>query len=105
MKENVKERRTDFLSMWKYFWNPIPEEETEEEKISKDPTITESDKKELLKALKNTDKLSVSLFNFSPKKSSKKSKAYNMGDKIKKSIEPKSKNMNKDIIADSQLEK
>ena len=71
MKENinVKEKRIDILGMWKDFWNPMPEEQTQEEEILGNINISEEDKKEMLKALKSAEKLGNSLFKNSYKTS------------------------------------
>lgn len=88
MKENIniKERNFDILSMWKDFWNPTPEEVTDEESLLADKRISEEDKKELIKALKNTDKLGENLFKTSYKIAKLKVKP---SDGIKKSLKQK----------------
>lgn len=58
----LKIKPKDILDMWKGFWNPTPEEKTEEEEILGNNNITETEKKELLKALKSAEKLSSQLF-------------------------------------------
>lgn len=59
---NVKEKKIDILAMLKAFWNPIPEEVTQEEEILKSDEITDAERKELLKALDSSEKLSSKLF-------------------------------------------
>ncbi len=59
---NVKEKNIDILAMWRAFWNPIPEEVTQEEEILKSDEITDAERKELLKALDSSEKLSNKLF-------------------------------------------
>lgn len=59
---NVKEKKIDILAMWKAFWNPTPEEITQEEEILKSDEITDAERKELLKALDSSEKLSNKLF-------------------------------------------
>ena len=88
MKENisVKERNFDILSMWRDFWNPTPEEISDEESLLADKRISEEDKKELIKALKNTDKLGENLFRTSYKTARLKVKPY---DGMKKSLKQK----------------
>ena len=68
MKEkniNIKEKRTDFISMIKFFWNPSVEEKSDEEEILENNVITEKDKKELLRALKDTEKLGTDMLTIS----------------------------------------
>ncbi len=96
----------DIIDMWKGFWNPIPEEKTEEEKILGDNNITDAEKKALIKALKNTEKLSNQLFKNSYKtkkleiKDAKKSAEEALEkdkNKIKKQISEKIKNNEREI--------
>ncbi len=58
----IKTKRIDFLGMWKDFWGPETPEKSGEEEILSDQSISEADKKALLKALKDTDKLGNMLF-------------------------------------------
>lgn len=83
---NVKEKNFDLLSMWKDFWNPTPEEISDEESLLADKRISEEDKKELIKALKNTDKLGENLFKTSYKVAKLKTKT---SDGMKKSLKQK----------------
>lgn len=106
MKENinVKERNFDILSMWRDFWNPTPEEISDEESLLADKRISEEDKKELIKALKNTDKLGENLFKTSYKTARLKVKP---SDGIKKSLKQKgtSKKLEQKDIEQGTIEK
>lgn len=94
MKDNisVKERKIDFLSMWKDFWNPTPEEISKEEQILADNGISEIEKRELLKALEDVDKLGNKLFEKSYRTSIQKAKSQ---EDIKKTL--KQRNNSKSI--------
>lgn len=81
----TKKREINFLSMWKDFWNPETQEKTEEEKILEDGSISDKEKKELLKALKGADKLSNTLFRESYKVT--KLERSNLKDDAKVSLE------------------
>ena len=64
-KVNTKKEnkvKISFLDIWKQYWNPDPEELTEEEAILADQGLSDGEKKELLKALRNTEKMGNTIF-------------------------------------------
>ncbi len=105
-KQVLRIKPRDIIEIWKEFWNPIPEEKTEEEEILEDNNITDAEKKALIKALKSTEKLSNKLFRNSYKttkleiKDAKKSAEEALEkdkDKIQKQISEKIKNNEREI--------
>ena len=98
-KINVKEDKDNkikisFLDMWKQFWNPEPEELTEEETILTDEELSDEEKKELIKALRNTEKMENIIFQNSYKKANLKVEAK---ESAKQALKQNSKEMKKEI--------
>lgn len=79
-----QEEKVNFLSIWKQFWNPDSEELTEEEVILQDETLSIEDKKELIKALKNRDKMINTIFKNSYKTTNIKADARESARKVLK---------------------
>lgn len=70
MKNKVKvekEKKIDILGLWREFWNSDEKEKSEEEVIFADETLSEEQKKDLLKALKDTDRMASKMFRSSYK--------------------------------------
>lgn len=89
----IKTKRTDFLSMWKDFWNPEIPEKTIEEEILENGAISDKEKKELIKSLNGADKLSNALFRESYKVT--KMQRKNLRDDAKLSLEQSKKRKEK----------
>lgn len=58
----VKEKKIDFINLWKSFLNPEAEEISQEEILLKDENISEDDRKELLASLKSTERIANKMF-------------------------------------------
>ena len=70
----VKEKKRDFLGLWKNFINGTPQELTQEESILNDQSISDADKKILLQSLKDEEKLANKMFKYYYKTTNLKSK-------------------------------
>ena len=57
MSNRVKERNTNFIEMWKMFWNPDLEEVNQEETISQYADVPKKERDALIKALKVADSI------------------------------------------------
>lgn len=62
MNKRIKERKTDFLALWRDFMGAGKVEKTQEEEILTSTEISDEDKKILLKALNDNEKLINKMF-------------------------------------------
>ena len=62
MSKAVKEKNIEFIELWKDFWKADEQEKSEEEVILSNETLSEEVKRELLKTLKDTDKMANKMF-------------------------------------------
>ena len=97
-----KDKKLDFKALWRSFINPEPEELSEEEIILADDTLSEKDKKELLKSLQNNEKLLNKMFRDSYKTTNLKVKNAEISkEQVEKSVSRyKSKNESEKTIGE-----
>ena len=62
MGKRIKERKTDFLALWRDFMSGGTAEKTQEEEILTSSEISNEDKKILLKALDDNERLMNKMF-------------------------------------------
>ena len=88
----VKEKKIDILALFKSFINPAPEELSQEEVILNNSTLSSTQKEELIKSLKNSDRIMDKLFKTSYKTLNLKVETSNLKLNTEKNVlDPKEK--------------
>ena len=106
MKElRMKEKQTNFIEVFKSFWQPDEKEVPEETLLQTSSQLSDADRKELLKSLKDTDSLAKETFKFPKiaKKTRKKAITPTISqDEMPKTTDQVQKTIQEDLERDSR---